>query len=223
MSVFFLIYTFLGLFWRDFLGIQICGPRPVLTGLGPRSFILKNWETGTAVPVFSSPSPVRLRLFAVYRTGPLNTNKKGETCPMFRRRSWISPLSSPILMNGIHGQYNYRTIISTCDQQLQNPKHVETCNEGTMHQTWGNHLHEHLDDSTSNQPVTWMPWTSTICPPMIEPIWWRKASASNAESLDTGQEIRSFIWNNNKAATLCCNDRPRKWKERSSTHMSDHS
>ena len=69
-----LIYTFLGLFWSVFLGIQTCGPRPVLTGLGPQSFVLKNRKTGTAVPVFSSPSPVQLRLFAVHRTGPLNTS-----------------------------------------------------------------------------------------------------------------------------------------------------
>ena len=69
-----LIYMFLGLFWRVFVGLQICNPRPGLTGLGPRSFVLKNWETGTAVPVFSSPSLVWLQLFAVHRTRPLNTS-----------------------------------------------------------------------------------------------------------------------------------------------------
>ena len=153
-----------------------------------------------------------------------NTSTKRFHSPC-RRRLWISPLSPPILMNNIHGKYDYRTTISTCDQRLRNPNHKETNNEETVHRTptWGGQLHKHLDDSISNQPVNQMQWTLITCPPMIKPIWWRKASVSNAESLDTEQEIRSFIWNSNEAATLRCNDHHRRWKERSSTHMSGRS
>ena len=93
-----LIYMLLGLFWRVLLGLQICNPRLVRTGLGPWSFILKNWETGTAVPVFSSPSLVQLWLFAVHRTRPLNTTPgwpdwiRTELFPMWQDAAeWIIP------------------------------------------------------------------------------------------------------------------------------------
>ena len=84
--------------------------------------------------------------------------------------------------------------------------------------------HRHLIDFTLNRPKTQMPWTSIICPPITDQTQWRKASASNAESLDTEHVIHSFIQSSNEEATCRFNDHNRRrWKAKNFTRMSDPS